>query len=134
MKFPLLCWSITLEKGVEITFKVSDEDRREITEALANLVGNELLKEMEIDWRIFDVKLGEERFFKVCFTGSRLSRLHPLAEKKVREKFDEFSHTDKRKLLKLYREEEKNGHFKRQHPREVEEEYDLWQDDFWTYF
>lgn len=123
-----------MEKGLEITFNVSDKDGRKITEALANLVGNEFLQEMDIDWRIFRVKLGGEYFFKVCFTGAKMSKLHPLAEKRVRERFDELSRSTKNDLLELYQEKEKLKQFKRQYTREIEEEYDLWQDNFWAYF
>ena len=123
-----------MEKGLEITFKVSDVDQKQITEALANLVGNEFMNKIDIDWRIFHVKVGNERFFKVCFTGSKMSRLHPILEKQVRQRFDTLSKTSKEEILSLYREEEKKKTFKRQFAREVEEEYDLWQDNFWAYF
>jgi hypothetical protein len=123
-----------VEKGLEITFKVSDVDQKQITEALANLVGNEFTNKIDIDWRIFHVKMGNERFFKVCFTGSKMSRLHPILEKQVRQRFDTLSKTSKEEILSLYREEEKKKTFKRQFAREVEEEYDLWQDNFWAYF
>ena len=122
-----------MEKGLEITFKVSDVDQKQITEALANLVGNEFMNKIDIDWRIFHVKMGDERFFKVCFTGSKMSRLHPILEKQVRQRFDTLSKTSKEEILNLYREEEKKKTFKRQFTREVEEEYDLWQDNFWAY-
>jgi hypothetical protein len=123
-----------MERGLEITFNVSDEDQRKITEALANLVGNEFMKGMDIDWRIFHVKLGKERFFKVCFTGPKMSRLHPIIEKEVRKMFDELSRMTKNDLLEKYHEEERKGTFKRQYSRDLEEEYDLWQDNFWAYF
>ena len=122
-----------MEKGLEITFKVADVDQKQITEALANLVGNEFVNKIDIDWRIFHVKMGDERFFKVCFTGSKMSRLHPILEKQVRQRFDTLSKTSKEEILNLYREEEKKKTFKRQFTREVEEEYDLWQDNFWAY-
>jgi hypothetical protein len=123
-----------VEKGLEITFKVSDIDERQITEALANIVGNEFLERIELDWRIFHVKLEDERFFKVCYTGPKMSRLHPLLEKEVRMRFETLSLSSKDEILKLYREEEKKKAFRRQYTREVEEERDLWQDNFWAYF
>ncbi|MCL4447828.1 MAG: DUF2004 domain-containing protein [Thermoplasmatales archaeon] len=123
-----------MEKGLEITFKVSDIDERQITEALANIVGNEFLERIELDWRIFHVKLEDERFFKVCYTGPKMSRLHPLLEKEVRMRFETLSLSSKDEILKLYREEEKKKAFRRQYTREVEEERDLWQDNFWAYF
>lgn len=123
-----------MEKGLEITFKVSDIDQRLITEALANIVGNEFVSRIELDWRIFHVKLDGERFFKVCFTGPKMSRMHPLLEKEVRERFETLSHNSKDEILKLYRAEEKKKTFRRQYAREVEEQRDLWQDNFWAYF
>jgi hypothetical protein len=83
-------------------------------------VGNEFLHEMDIDLRIFNVELGNERFFKVCFTGSKISKLHPFEEKKVREKFEELSHISKKDLFKLYHEKEKSGLFKMEYTRDME--------------
>ena len=123
-----------MEKGLEITFKVSDIDQRQITEALANIVGNEFSNSIDLDWRIFHVKLGDEKFFKVCFTGPKMTRLHPLLEKEVRTRFDALSFYKKDDILKLYREREKEKTFKKQYVREVKEESDLWQDNFWAYF
>ena len=123
-----------MERGVEITFKVADKDERQITEALANLVGNEFLSRIEIDWRIFHVKLENERFYKVCFTGQKMSKLHPILEKEVRERFEALSRSSKEEILNSYKAEEKKKTFRRQYAKEVQEEYDLWQDNFWAYF
>ena len=122
-----------MDKGLEITFDVSDEDQLEITEALANVVGNEFLKKIEIDWRIFHVKLDKDKFFKVCFLGPKMSKLHPLMEDEVKDRFDELSRIKRKNLLKIYREEREKPSFKVQHSKEVTEEYDLWQDNFWSY-
>ncbi|MCL4334466.1 MAG: DUF2004 domain-containing protein [Candidatus Thermoplasmatota archaeon] len=122
-----------MERGLEITFKVMDADQRQITEALANIVGNEFLPKIDLDWRIFHVKLGDERFFKVCYSGPKLTRLHPILEKEVRERFDSLSHESKEDILQMYRQAEREKNFKRQYVRELEEERDLWQDNFWAY-
>ncbi len=122
-----------MERGLEITFKVTDQDQRQITEALANIVGNEFLPKIDLDWRIFHVKLGDERFFKVCYSGPKLTRLHPILEKEVRERFDALSHESKEDILQMYRQAEREKNFKRKYVRELEEERDLWQDNFWAY-
>lgn len=122
-----------MNRGLEITFSVSDKDQLEITEALANIVGNEFMKKMDIDWRIFHVKLDDKKFFKVCFIGQKMSKLHPFVEDDVRSRFNQLSKNPKEDLLKIYREERKVPSFKVQHSREVTEEYDLWQDNFWSY-
>ena len=122
-----------MNRGLEIAFNVSDKDQLEITEALANIVGNEFMKKMEIDWRIFHVKIDNEKFFKVCFIGPKMSKLHPLVEDEVRNRFNELSKNTKEELMKNYREERREPSFKVQHSMEVIEEYDLWQDNFWSY-
>ena len=97
-------------------------------------MGNEFLSRIEIDWRIFHVKLENERFYKVCFTGQKMSKLHPILEHEVREKFEALSRSSKEEILNLYNAEEKKKTFRRQYAKEVQEEYDLWQDNFWAYF
>lgn len=123
-----------MEKGLEITFQVPGRDRDKIVMALANLVGNEFLKEFKVQWRIFDVTLEKKRFFKVCFIGHKLTKLHPHIEDKVRKRFDELAHLDKRELLKTYNEERNLDNFTTQNIEEKKEEYDLWQDNFWQFF
>lgn len=123
-----------MEKGLEISFKVPDSNSATIVEALANMVGNEFSKDFEIQWQIFDVTLDRERFYKVCFTGNKLTRLHPHNEEKIRERFDELAHYDKEKLFEQYGHEKKKPDFKVQGIKQKTEEYDLWQDKFWNYF
>ncbi len=123
-----------MEKGLEISFKVSGIGGHAVVEALANLVGNEFLNELEIHWRVFDVTLGNERFFKVCYSGPKLSKLHPHIEKKVKNRFDELAHFSKEDLMRKYHDERKASDFKIQNIKELKEEYDLWQDNFWQYF
>ncbi|MDA8055388.1 MAG: hypothetical protein M0Z77_07040 [Thermoplasmatales archaeon] len=47
------------------------------------------------------------------------------------EQFDTLSLNTKEYILKLCREEEKKKTFRKQYVREIEEERDLWQDNFW---
>lgn len=123
-----------MDKGLEITFKVPGKNGAAIVEALANLVGNEFLKEFKIQWRIFDVTLDKERFYKICFSGHKLTKLHPHNEEMVKKRFDELAHYDLNELLKRYRDEQKHDDFQLQRIQEKTEEYDLWQDNFWQYF
>lgn len=123
-----------MEKGLEITFTVPGKNGATIVQALANLVGNEFLKEFDIQWRIFDVRLDRERFYKVCFIGHKLSKLHPLNEEKVKKRFDELAHTDMKVLMRIYDEQKRQSGFKKQVIQEKKEEYDLWEDNFWKYF
>lgn len=123
-----------MEKGLEITFKVPESNERGIVEALANLVGNEFRENLDIQWRIFDVKLDKERFYKVCFTGQKMSRLHPHVEEMVRKRFDELAHLDFKDLMRRYEEEKRKTDFRKETIKKIQEEYDLWQDNFWQYF
>lgn len=123
-----------MERGLEITFTVADKDERRIVEALANVVGNEFLREFNVDWRIFRVDKGEDRFYKVCFIGKKLSRLHPLIEERVKKRFDELSKYQKDVLLKRFNTEKTKTSFKLRPVRDIREEYDLWNDNFWQYF
>ncbi|QRF74968.1 hypothetical protein Thermo_00461 [Thermoplasmatales archaeon] len=82
-----------MEKGVEIAFQLSNgSEDRELVMAMSNIVGNEFKAELGVDWRIFHVTLGENRYFRVLYAGPHLSKLHPLNEKRIRERFDELSH------------------------------------------
>lgn len=123
-----------MEKGLEIKFKVPSSNERGIVEALANLVGNEFREDLDIQWRIFDVKLADERFYKVCFTGHKMNRLHPHVEERVRKRFDELAHEDYKELMRKYNEEKREADFRKEGIKRIEEEYDLWQDNFWKYF
>jgi hypothetical protein len=123
-----------MEKGLEISFQVAGGEGKKIVEALANLVGNEFIGELELQWRIFDVTLGKERFYKVCYSGPKLSRLHPHIEKRIKSRFDELAHFSMDDLMSKYHEERKGSGFKIQNIQELKEEYDLWQDNFWQYF
>jgi hypothetical protein len=50
-----------VEKGVEIAFQLSNgTEDRELVSAMADIAGNEFRSDMEIDWRIFHVTLGEK--------------------------------------------------------------------------
>ena len=123
-----------MEKGVEIAFQLSNgTEDRELVSAMANLVGNEFRSEMDIDWRIFHVTLGENRYFRVLYAGPHLGKLHPVNEKRIRERFDELSHKDYEEVMKEYREIKKKGGFVSQSIQERKEEYNLWQDKLWDY-
>jgi len=114
---------MNMEKGLEITFNVNVINSKEIVEALANLTGNEFRNEIEIHWRIFHVKLGDNRFYKVCYTGPKLTKLHPLMEEKVKKRFDELAHYTEEELMKIYNEESKNHKFTFQHVIDKKEGY-----------
>lgn len=124
-----------MTKGLEISFQVNDSRHEEtIVMHLANLTGNEMRKKAELQWRIFNVTLGENRFFKVLFTGPKVNRLHPELEKEIRQYFDSLSKMSTDELNKKYGEKMKEKDFRVEHIRELKEEYDLWQDKFWQYF
>ncbi len=123
-----------MERGLEITFTVPDSDSRLIVAAIANIVGNELMKEFDVQWRIFDVTKDKDRFYKVCFISHQLTKLHPHHEEKVRQRFDQLAHYQKGLLLKKYRKDEKDPSFIVQNIESKKEEYDLWEDNFWKYF
>ena len=123
-----------MEKGVEIAFQLSNgTEDRELVSAMANIVGNEFRSEMDIDWRIFHVTLGENRYFRVLYAGPHLGKLHPVNEKRIRGRFDELSHKDYEEVMKEYREIKKKGGFVSQSIQEKKEEYNLWQDKLWDY-
>ena len=124
-----------MEKGLEISFQLSDDHEGIATVmALGNIVGNEMSATMEIDWKIFHVTLEEKKFFKVLFTGSKVSKLHPHVEKMIRDRFDELAHLSQSDLKKQYRDASNRQNFKIVKIKELKEEYDLWQDKFWQYF
>lgn len=123
-----------MEKGLEITFKVPGRDAPSIVSAIANIVGNEFMNEFDVQWRIFHVTLEQERFYKVCFISRKLTKLHPHNEEKVRKRFDDLAHNKKEELFRKYNEDKKGANFLVQKIEDKKEEYDLWQDNFWTYF
>ena len=102
--------------------------------ALGNLTGNDMKDELDIDWRIFHVTLGENKFFKVLYTGKKVGKLHPGVEKRIREHFDHLSKMGLNDLLRQYKEKQTDSNFKKVDIKELKEEYDLWQDKFWLYF
>lgn len=82
-----------------------------IVEAIANMVGNDFKKEFDVQWRIFHVTLGKERFYKVCFISNKLTRIHPHNEEKVRRRFDDLAHNEKEELFREYGEGRKDAGF-----------------------
>ena len=123
-----------MEKGVEIAFQLSNgTEDRELVVAMANIVGNEFSSEMKIDWRIFHVTLGENKYFRVLYAGPRLGKLHPVNEKRIKERFDELSHKSYEEVMEQYKAIKKRGNFISQPIQEKKEEYNLWQDKLWDY-
>ena len=123
-----------MEKGVEIAFQLSNgTEDRELVVAMANIVGNEFSSEMKIDWRIFHVTLGENKYFRVLYAGPRLGKLHPVNEKRIKERFDELSHKSYEEVMEQYKAIKKKGNFIFQPIQEKKEEYNLWQDKLWDY-
>ncbi|MHB1470837.1 MAG: DUF2004 domain-containing protein [Thermoplasmataceae archaeon] len=124
-----------MEKGLEISFQLkNDREGQETVLALGNLTGNDMKDELDIDWRIFHVTLGENKFFKVLYTGKKVGKLHPGVEKRIREHFDHLSKMGLNDLLRQYKEKQTDSNFKKVDIKELKEEYDLWQDKFWLYF
>ena len=124
-----------MEKGLEISFQLkNDREGQETVLALGNLTGNDMKDELDIEWRIFHVTLGENKFFKVLYTGKKVGKLHPGVEKRIREHFDHLSKMDLNDLLRQYNEKQTDSNFKKVDIKELKEEYDLWQDKFWLYF
>ena len=41
------------------------------------------------------------RFFRVLYAGPHLGKLHPVNEKRIRERFDELSHKDYEEVMKV---------------------------------
>ena len=123
-----------MEKGVEIAFQLSNgTEDRELVSAMANIVGNEFSSEMEIDWRIFHVTLGENKYFRVLYAGPRLGKLHPVNKKRIKERFDELSHKSYEEVMNQYKAIKKKANFISQPIQEKKEEYNLWQDKLWDY-
>ncbi|OWP56139.1 MAG: hypothetical protein B2I17_07340 [Thermoplasmatales archaeon B_DKE] len=123
-----------MDKGVEIAFQLSNgTEDRELVMAMSNIVGNEFKAEMGVDWRIFHVSLGENKYFRVLYAGPHLSKLHPLNEKRIRERFDELSHKSYKEVMEECNRAKKTGNFTSQPIQEKKEEYNLWQDKLWDY-
>ncbi len=123
-----------MEKGVEIAFQLSNgTEDRELVSAMANIVGNEFSSEMKIDWRIFHVTLGENKYFRVLYAGPGVGKLHPVNEKRIKERFDELSHKSYEEVMDQYKAIKKKANFISQPIQEKKEEYNLWQDKLWDY-
>lgn len=123
-----------MEKGVEISFQLNGgREDVSVVEALANLTGNFFSSQIEVEWRIFHVTLGENLFYKVLYTGKTLNRLHPRNENDIKRKFDELAHLDYSELMKEYEVKSREPGFRKIPVKELKEEYDLWQDKLWNY-
>ncbi|MGC8515525.1 MAG: DUF2004 domain-containing protein [Thermoplasmata archaeon] len=124
-----------MEKGVEIAFQISSgTGDSQLVKAMADIVGNEFRKEMDLQWRVFHVTLGEEKYFRVLYAGPHVGKLHPHNEKKIRERFDNISHQSYDQVMHEYQALRKQDNILTQQIQEIKEEYDLWEDRFWAYF
>jgi hypothetical protein len=124
-----------MDKGVEIAFQLSGQTGdSELVKAMADIVGNEFRDELDIQWRIFHVTLGEEKYFRILYAGPHVGKLHPHNDKMIRERFDELSHQSYDQVIHEYQQLVKQGKIVTQKIHEIKEEYDLWEDRFWAYF
>lgn len=121
-------------KGLEVQFKISEDNRDEVAEAISNLVGNEFKKKYDVEWRIYNIEAGQDHFYKVCFIGSKMTKLHPLIEKTIKDKFDELAKYKNEELLIQFHEARKNREFIVHTITHVKEDFDLWTDNFLDYF
>lgn len=124
-----------MEKGVEISFQLKD-DREGVrtVEALADLTGLEVSDQLQVHWNVFLVTLEDKKFFKVLYSGGKVTKLHPHNEKLIRDTFDRLANLDYDQLMLEYAKAKKSHEFKPIEIKKVTEEYDLWQDNFWAYF
>lgn len=124
-----------MEKGVEIAFQISSRTSdSELVKAMADIVGNEFRNELDLQWRVFHVTLGEEKYFRILYAGPHVGKLHPHNEKKIRERFDNLSHQNYDQVMHEYQALKKQDNILTQQIQEIKEEYDLWEDRFWAYF
>ncbi len=124
-----------MEKGVEIAFQISSRNGDIVlVKAMADIVGNEFRTELDLQWRVFHVTLGEEKYFRILYAGPHVGKLHPHNEKKIRERFDNLSHQNYDQVMHEYQALKKQDNILTQQIQEIKEEYDLWEDRFWAYF
>ncbi len=124
-----------MEKGVEISFQLKDDkEGLRTVEALADLTGYEVSNQLKVEWNVFLVTLEDKKFFKVLYSGGKVTKLHPHNEKLIRDTFDRLAHPNYNQLMQKYVEAKKSHEFKPIEIKKVKEEYDLWQDNFWAYF
>jgi hypothetical protein len=124
-----------MEKGLEIAFQLSNlTSDSELVKAMADIVGNEFMDELDLQWRIFHVTLGEEKYFRILYAGPHVGKLHPHNDKRIRERFDNLSRLSYDQVMHEYKELSKQGKILTKQIQEIKEEYDLWEDRFWTYF
>ena len=124
-----------MEKGVEIAFQISSGNGdSELVKAMADIVGNEFRTELDLQWRVFHVTLGEEKYFRILYAGPHVGKLHPHNEKKIRERFDDISHQSYDQVMHEYHALKKQDNILTEQIQEIKEEYDLWEDRFWAYF
>jgi predicted component of viral defense system (DUF524 family) len=121
-----------VDKGLEIEFQVENKNNdKTIVKALALLTRSSF--ENQINCAIFHISKGENRFYKVLFSGPKVTKLHPHIEKMVRDKFDELARKNADELISLYKEAIKEHNLNDIEIKEVKEDYDLWEDPIWQY-
>ena len=124
-----------MEKGVEIAFQISSGNGDIVlVKAMADIVGNEFRNELDLQWRVFHVTLGEEKYFRILYAGPHVGKLHPHNDKRIRERFDNLSHQSYDQVMREYQALRKQDNILTQEIQEIKEEYDLWEDRFWAYF
>jgi len=129
----MLQMSKGMEKGLDIAFQLNGRDDRNTVLALADLTGNFFATHLDIQWRVFHVTLGDQKYYRILFTGKGTGRLHPGVHREIREKFDALSHMKFSDLMKLYEEQRRMAGFLNSRIMDLKEEYDLWQDRLWDY-
>jgi hypothetical protein len=123
-----------MEKGLEIDFQLQSENEDiRIVEALAAITTYDLKDRIEMDYRIFHVRLGEHRFYRILFAGKSVNKLHPHNMKTIKEYFDGLAKQGADELINKYNKLLKEKDTVKHPIKEVEEEYDLWQDPIWQY-
>ncbi|PYB68492.1 hypothetical protein DMB44_03900 [Thermoplasma sp. Kam2015] len=121
-----------MQKGLEIAFQTVHGLDEELVKALAGITAHEF-SDMNIDYNIFLVTLGDQKFFRILFLSRKLTDLHPEERKKVRERFDQNSKMQYLDLIAKYHNLMQEGKIPDKSIKEVHEEYDLWEDPIWQY-
>ena len=124
---------MNMEKGLDIAFQLNSGDDQKTVIALADLTGNYFATHLDIQWRVFHVTLGDQKYYRILFTGKGAGRLHPGVHREIREKFDELAHLKYDNLMRLYDDSRNKTGFRNSRVLDIKEEYDLWQDKLWNY-
>ncbi len=122
-------------RGLEIAFQLNNSGETDVVQALGDLTGNYFKKNKDpnLDWRIFHVTLGDNKYFRVLYKNERDTILGHGLKAKIKQKFDDLSHMSYDSLIELYKNESSREDFEKKPIKELTEEYDLWQDKLWYY-